>query len=172
MFNMYQMDQPNKRQIFRDNQKELLEYYAHYDQISKIISQTQKTVQDVNLKVEKEVVGKKEDVTQFVERKIRMMFEDPEYLKVMSQLKKTAKQFEYIDEDANFDEHYVFTDMEDTPEDQQQEQIIVSVPTQLNKNATTYNRSSIFRKEDLKLTPNEGSMNDIEEKLKTAMERF
>ena len=62
--------------------------------------------------------------------------------------------------------------MEDTPEDQQQEQIIVSVPTQLNKNATTYNRSSIFRKEDLKLTPNEGSMNDIEEKLKTAMERF
>ena len=78
------MDQPNKRQIFRDNQKELLEYYAHYDQISKIISQTQKTVQDVNLKVEKEVVGKKEDVTQFVERKIRMMFEDPEYLKVMS----------------------------------------------------------------------------------------
>ena len=84
MFNMYQMDQPNKRQIFRDNQKELLEYYAHYDQISKIISQTQKTVQDVNLKVEKEVVGKKDDVTQFVERKIRMMFEDPEYLKVMS----------------------------------------------------------------------------------------
>ena len=81
---MYQMDQPNKRQIFRDNQKELLEYYALYDQISKIISQTQKTVQDVNLKVEKEVVGKKEDVTQFVERKIRMMFEDPEYLKVMS----------------------------------------------------------------------------------------
>ena len=78
------MDQPNKRQIFRDNQKELLEYYAHYDQISKIISQTQKTVEDVNLKVEKEVVGKKEDVTQFVERKIRMMFEDPEYLKVMS----------------------------------------------------------------------------------------
>jgi|688.fasta_scaffold2185201_1 hypothetical protein len=87
MFNLYQLDQPdkpNKRQIFRDNQKDLLEYYSHYEQISKIVSQTQKTIRDVNLKIENEVVVKKEDAAQFLDRKIKMMFEDPEYLKVIS----------------------------------------------------------------------------------------